>query len=167
MRQVRLRAMEPEDLEMLYTIENDPLLWEVGCSNVPYSRYVLHDYIAQSSGDIYTDRQVRLIIENARHQTLGMADLLNFDPKNRRAEVGIVIIGQHRRQGYASDALAALHDYARQTLHIHQLYAFIATDNEPSLALFRQSGYHISAPLADWLYDGQAYHPAIIAQKVL
>ena len=167
MRQVRLRAMEPEDLEMLYTIENDPELWGVGCTNVPYSRYVLHDYIAQSSGDIYTDRQVRLIIEDHQHEIIGVADLLNFDPKHRRAEVGIVIIGKRRRQGNASDALAALHDYAREVLHIHQLYAFIAADNEPSLALFRKFDYHVSQPLADWLYDGKAYHPAFIVQKLL
>ena len=167
MRQVRLRAMEPEDLEMLYTIENDPELWGVGCTNVPYSRYVLHDYIAQSSGDIYTDRQVRLIIEDHQQEIIGVADLLNFDPKHRRAEVGIVIIGKRRRQGNASDALAALHDYAREVLHIHQLYAFIAADNEPSLALFRKFDYHISQPLADWLYDGKAYHPAFIVQKLL
>ena len=59
---VTLRAMEPEDLDLLYRIENDRQLWDVGSTNVPYSRYVLHDYIANSSGDVYTDRQVRLIV---------------------------------------------------------------------------------------------------------
>ena len=34
---VRLRAMEPEDLELLYTIENDTQLWCVGTANVPVS----------------------------------------------------------------------------------------------------------------------------------
>ena len=40
---VRLRAMEPEDLDFLYAMENDKEVWDVGCTNVPYSRYVLHD----------------------------------------------------------------------------------------------------------------------------
>ena len=57
---VRLRAMEPEDLDFLYNIENDRELWNVGNTNVPYSRYVLHDYIANSTNDIYSDGQVRL-----------------------------------------------------------------------------------------------------------
>ena len=67
---VKLRAMEPEDLDMLYMIENDRKLWDVGVTNVPYSRYVLHDYIANSSGDIYTDHQVRLIIEKGVGETV-------------------------------------------------------------------------------------------------
>ena len=52
---VRLRAMEPEDLDFLYNIENDRELWNVGNTNVPYSRYVLHDYIANATNDIYSD----------------------------------------------------------------------------------------------------------------
>ena len=40
---VRLRAMEPEDLDLLYEIENDIETWHVGAGNVPYSRYLLHD----------------------------------------------------------------------------------------------------------------------------
>ena len=63
--EVKLRAMEPEDLELLYHIENNRDLWKVGATNVPYSRYVLRDYIARATGDIYTDRQVRQIIENS------------------------------------------------------------------------------------------------------
>ena len=62
--EIHLRAMEPEDLDALYRIENDIHMWGVSSTNVPYSRYTLHDYIANSSGDIYTDREVRLIVEN-------------------------------------------------------------------------------------------------------
>ena len=84
---VNLRAIEPEDLDVLYQIENDEALWDVGITNVPYSRYTLHDYIAQSAGDIYTDRQVRLMIENEQRQTVGIVDIVNFQPQHLRAEV--------------------------------------------------------------------------------
>ena len=76
---VRLRAMEPEDLDFLYNIENDRELWNVGNTNVPYSRYVLHDYIANATNDIYSDGQVRMIVENAEGCTVGMADLFDFN----------------------------------------------------------------------------------------
>ena len=61
---IRLRAIEPEDLDLLYRIENDRELWNVGTTNVPYSRYTLHDYLATSCDDIYADKQVRMVIEN-------------------------------------------------------------------------------------------------------
>ena len=79
---IRLRALEPEDLELLYAIENDVSLWGVGITNVPYSRYTLHDYIANASNDIYVDRQVRLIVENEEGQTVGIVDVVNFDPQH-------------------------------------------------------------------------------------
>ena len=91
-----LRAMEPEDLDVLYKIENDTSLWGVGVTNVPYSRYTLHDYIANSVGDIYTDKQVRLMIDNEQGQTVGIIDITDFDPRHRRAELGVVIQCQHR-----------------------------------------------------------------------
>ena len=44
---IRLRALEPEDLDWLYRIENDEHVWKWGNSNVPYSRYALKKYIAE------------------------------------------------------------------------------------------------------------------------
>lgn len=164
---ISLRAMEPEDLDLLYRIENDRSLWNVGTTNVPYSRFMLHDYVAHASGDIYTDRQVRLIIENETGETVGIADIVNFDPKHLRAEVGVVIECKHRRHGYALAALEQLADYALSQLHLHQLHVCIASDNEASLQLFGQAGYKQSATLCDWLYDGSCYHDAVLMQRML
>ena len=159
--------MEPEDLELLYTIENDRRLWNVGNTNVPYSRYVLHDYIATSSGDIYTDRQVRLVIENGVGETVGLADLVNFDAKNLRAEVGIVITDRHRQKGYATAALQQLLDYALSVLHLHQLYAVVDNVNSTAQKLFENCGFRETSQLHEWLFDGHEYHDAILMQKIL
>ena len=164
---VSLRAMEPEDLDLLYRIENDQELWCLGTTNVPYSRYALHDYVANSTGDIYTDRQVRLIIENDDHETVGLVDLTNFDPRHLRAEIGLVIERPMRRHGYASEAMSQLHKYARQILHLHQVFAIIGTDNMATLKLFRQLGYEETATLRQWIFDGEKYLDAVVVQKFL
>ena len=167
MKHVRLRAMEPEDLDLLYRIENDSQLWGVGATNVPYSRYLLHEYISNATGDIYTDRQVRLMIENEEGQVVGIADVMNFDPRHLRAELGIVIERAYRRQGYATDAIRQILDYARKVLHLHQLYAFVGCDNHASMELFSKVGFTREAELKDWLYDGKDYHLAIVMQYLL
>lgn len=164
---VHLRAMEPEDLDMLYLIENDQQLWGLGVSNVPYSRYTLHDYIAHAAADIYTDRQVRLIIENDSQQAVGICDLVNFDPQHRRAEIGMVIRREFRRQGCAGAALCSLQRYALRVLHLHQLYAVIDAENQPALSLFLKTGFSQAATLPDWLYDGREYRRAVLMQKLL
>ena len=165
--QVRLRAIEPEDLDLLYQIENNQQLWNVGTTNVPYSRYTLHDYIATSSDDIFADRQVRLMIEGEAGQTVGICDLVRFDPQHQRAEAGIVVIDCHRRHGYARAALEALAAYALRIVHLHQLYAVVATDNEAALSLFMQAGFVRQNRLRDWLFDGRQYCDAWVMQRFL
>lgn len=165
--QIVLRAIEPEDLDALYMIENNMELWNVGTTNVPYSRYMLHEYVAESAGDIYTDKQVRLMIENDRKEVVGIVDIVDFDPRHRRAEVGIVIQNRYRRQGYAKHALAKAIDYARKVLHLHQLYAVVEQENTHSVHLFSQLGFQPNMPLKHWLYDGREYHDAIVMQLFL
>lgn len=164
--QVKLRAIEPEDLDLLYRIENDRKLWNIGTSNVPYSRYALHDYVAHASSDIYTDRQVRMIIETTEGENVGIVDLVDFDPSNRRAEVGLIILNDYRRQGYGSSVLSVIADYAVSALHLHQLFAFIDTSNEASVRLFKRMHYQASSVIKDWLYDGREYRDVVMLQRV-
>ena len=164
---VRLRAMEPEDLDVLYRIENDRDVWDVGENNVPYSRYILHDYIANASADIYADKQVRMVVENEKGQLVGVADVVNFCPSHARAEVSIVICREHRKKGYARAAIRQIMEYALRTLHLHQLYAVVREDNMPSLNLFSSLGFKSKMVLDDWLFDGKGYHNAVVMQFFL
>lgn len=161
---VRLRALEPEDLDLLYKMENDRDLWEVGTTNVPYSRYALHNYIANCSCDIYVDRQLRMIAENVAHETVGIVDLVNFNPQHGRAEVGIVILKRYREQGYAWSALSQLIDYARNILNLHQLYAIVCQDNTASVYLFQSLGFQRQMELKDWLREDDQYKDAWVMQ---
>ena len=163
---VRLRAIEPEDLDLLYRIENDMKLWNVGASNVPYSRYTLHDYIANAADDIYVDRQVRMMVENEEGEIVGIVDVVNFDPGNCRAEVGLIILDAYRRRGYGSSTLQQIADYALNVLHLHQLFAFVDMRNEGSMSLFEKMGYVAAAKINDWLYDGREYRDAVLMQLV-
>lgn len=172
---INLRALEPDDLDLLFNVENDASLWSIGNTNVPYSRQILRNYIMNVTGDIYTDKQLRMIVERidgpgeaeGTWATIGIVDLIDFDPRNSRAEVGIVILGQFRRQGYATRVINQLAEYARTILRIHQLYAFIRVDNAASRALFRRCRFSELAELDDWLYDGESYQKAVLAQKIL
>ena len=40
-----LRALEPEDLELIYQIENDQDNWEVSQTQTPFSKYVIRQYL--------------------------------------------------------------------------------------------------------------------------
>ncbi|WP_281723849.1 GNAT family N-acetyltransferase [Hoylesella shahii] len=165
---VILRAMEPEDLDTLYKIENNQELWAVSATNVPYSRFALHEYVETNTNDIYTDKQVRLMIDNDAGETVGIIDLMNFSPQHSRAEVGIVIMKPHRQKGYATAAMEKLVAYARQTLHLHQLFLVTECDNESCLLLFEKLGFEKTALLKQWLQQKEGvYKDACLMQLFL
>ena len=128
---------------------------------------ILHDYIATSSGDIYTDKQVRLIIENEEHQTIGLVDIMNFNPQNRRAEMGIVLQEAFRQKGYGKDAIQKVMRYAKEILHLHQLYVVVNSSQKLTIGLFLRMGFNETCQLTDWLYDGEVYHDATLLQCCL
>jgi diamine N-acetyltransferase len=162
--QVTLRALEPEDLDLLYQIENDRDHWAEGVTNVPYSRYLLRQFISDSTCDIYRDGQVRMVVQNEKHQPVGFADLVNFSPAHLRAELGLITFPAQRRKGYATAALEAVRLYARTVLHLHQLYCIVGSSNESCLRLFHAAGLKSVATLTDWLFDGRDYHDAVLVR---
>jgi len=164
---IKLRPLEPEDLEMLYTWENDPLIWEVSNTLVPFSKYMLEQYILDAQQDIYTTKQFRLIIETSEGDAVGAIDLFGFDPLNQRAGIGILIHQPgERRKGYATDALLLMCTYAENVLGLHQLFANITAGNEASLALFQKCGFTLSGCKQDWVKSGKTWKDEFIFQKI-
>lgn len=164
--EITLRTPEPEDLELMFAMENDTELWSVGNSLLPYSRYTLRRYLEQSNQDLFTERQARFVITLANGEAAGMIDLADFDPLNSRAEVCIGLLGKHRGKGIATRALALLCDYALKKLHINQLFAFIPEWNEESLRLFEKNGFKKSALLQQWQRTEKGFNDVFLVQKL-
>lgn len=155
---IHLRKIEPTDVPYLYRWENDAAAWADGSNHNPLSQQDLRDYVVASTGDIYRDGQLRLIIEKREpgSETLGCADLFEFDPRNRRAEIGLYIAPEYRGKGYAAQVLLQLEQYAFSFLQLRVLYAIVAVHNKPCSELFRSSHYTPSSLLPDWTLEGDA-----------
>jgi len=152
---IKLRKIEPSDLPFLYQWENDASVWADGANHNPLSQQDLRDYISSTTGDIYKDGQLRLIIEEDG-LTLGCIDLFDFDPRNRRAGLGMYIAPEHRGKGVGRQALEQLESYAFGFLRLRVLYAVIATNTAACTALYRTAGYSPSSPLPAWTLDSDA-----------
>ena len=161
---ITLRAPEPEDLELMYAMENDTSMWSAGNATLPYSRYTLRAYLEQSRQDLLSERQARFVIETESGPA-GMIDLADYDPINSRAEVCIGILGNYRSKGIATHALQLLCNYATERLHLHQLYAYVPVWNEESIRLFEKCGFASNATLKDWIREKGEYADVILMQK--
>jgi len=107
---IKLRALEPSDIEILYKWENDEDSWEVSNTNAPFSRYILQKYLDNAYRDIYENKELRLVIASKEDdEAVGLIDLFDFDPFHSRAGVGILVAEkEHRRLGYGKQALECL-----------------------------------------------------------
>lgn len=162
---IRLRALEPEDLDFLYKWENNTEWWGVGSTLTPYSRYHLKEYIAESHRDIYELKQLRLVVELKENGLpVGLVDLYDFDPRHKRAGVGILLDTHFQKNGLATDALQLIKEYAFTHLNLHQLFAFIPVKNEASQKLFTRCGFDTTGKLTDWLCINDTFEDVLVLQ---
>ena len=152
---IQLRAIEPNDTDLIFEWENNKENWLVSNTLTPFSRYVISKYIETAHEDIFTTKQLRLMIDvcEANHsRTIGTVDLFDFDPFNMRAGVGILIAdAKDRNKGFAYLALNEIISYSFNTLLLHQLYCNIGANNEASINLFKKAGFKVNGLKKSWL----------------
>ncbi len=164
---IQLRALEPEDLEVIYRWENNADLWEVGDTVIPFSKYVLRKYIADSHRDIYELKQLHLIIEYLKERkAVGMTDFFNFDPYHHRAAMGILIDPAYQRQGLGRRAINLMLVYGFTFLKLHQLYVHIPAHNKVCLQLYLTSGFTMQGTLKEWLHTTEGYKDVLVLQRL-
>lgn len=171
--QILLRAIEADDLDALYSWENNTDHWRVSNTQTPFSRGVLKQYIETAHLDIYSVKQLRLMIVEHHDESgalkdpraIGCIDLFDFDPNHLRAGIGVLIADKNdRRKGYASEALTLLINYCFELLNLNQLYCNIAVDNEYSILLFKKHGFEITGVKKNWIREGAAFKDELLLQ---
>jgi len=164
---ITLRAPEQSDVDSLFLWENDTSFSESLPQSAPLSRYQVWEYVQNYQADPFTTRELRMMIyDETIKASVGHIDMFDFDPVNRRAGVGIYIDESRRGEGYAKEALKMFEEYTISALGIHQLWAQVAIDNEPSKALFAGSGFKPSGRLRSWLRRKNVYTDVLIFQKL-
>jgi len=165
---INLRAPEPEDLDLLYLWENNTEVWQISGTIVPFSRFVLKQYLENAGKDIFEMKQLRLIIQlNSNKRPIGAIDLFDFDPFHRRTGIGILIAdSSDRRKGYAREALETVMDYCFRILQLHQVYCHIATGNTASINLFTTSGFEVVGEKKEWLKTGEGFEGELLLQCI-
>ena len=161
-----LTAPEPEDLDFVFRIENDPVVWPVSDCHMPYSRYALREYLLGCKNDFFAEKQLRLMVRpDDCREAVAIVDLFNFSPIDDRAEVGIIVSPEQRRQGIGTEAVSMLCDYAGQTLGLRLLVAYVPVTNEASLRLFANCGFEKVAVLPEWSKIGPKWCDLAVMRK--
>jgi diamine N-acetyltransferase len=167
---VKLRALEPGDVDLLYSWENDTSIWNVSNTLTPFSRFQLEEFVLNTRDDIFAAKQLRLMVDLVQAgedaTPVGTIDLFDFDPIHRRAGVGILIREPYRDKRHAFEAMTIFISYAFGTLRLHQLYCNIAPGNLASLNLFEKLGFVKCGSKKDWIFDGRSWQEEWMFQLI-
>ena len=163
---LKLRALEPNDLELIYEVENDKSLWVYSNTASPFSRYTLKKFIENSHLDIIEHKQLRLVITDDE-QSYGFIDLYDYDSINRRVGVGIIIFKKYRSKGIGLSSLQLTENYLLEHVPIHQVYANISSTNKESISLFEKSNFVNVGLKKDWIFYNNKFNDELLFQKIL
>ena len=164
---ITLRAVEPEDVDIIYQWENAPDQWSESPLHAPISRHALTMYaLSAGTEDVFQSRQIRLMALLGS-ELVGCVDLFDFDPFHHRAAMGLLVAPEHRGQGLGRRIVEVLEDFGRKQMQLHQVYCDIAESNTASLTLFRNLGYTNCGTMKDWVVRENSYENAIRVQKIL
>lgn len=185
---VRLRAVEPADIDRMYLWENDASVWEVSGTLVPFSRHTLQRFLDEQAYDLLQTRQQRLIIEvpetdgrtdggqeamqdgqiGQPMRAVGALDLFELDMLHRRVGIGILIYAAaDRSHGYARDAVETVCRHAREVLGLHQVWCHVGASNAASLRLFAACGFRETGRKRDWLRTPEGWQDEVLLQRIL
>jgi len=163
---ITLRALEPEDLDFLFSTENNEIFWKISNTQLPFSKYILKKYIENAHQDIYDAKQYRFVICNAINVPVGMIDLFDFSPQNNRVGVGILLLPEYQNKGFGVEALELIVDYVFTYLNVHQLFANIASKNLKSISLFEKFNFKQVGIKKDWIFSNSTYEDEILYQLI-
>tara|TARA_X000000950_G_scaffold61736_1_gene75243 strand:- start:644 stop:1150 length:507 start_codon:yes stop_codon:yes gene_type:complete len=164
---VKFRALEMDDLQWLYLIENDESLWKYSNTIVPFSKEILTKYILNSNRDIFDVKQLRMVVYSREVSRIGLIDLYDFSPENKRLALGIIIDEKYRNIGVAKNALSLIEKWIKNRLDIHQIYVNIGEENLISIKLFKSLGYKKIGLKKDWNFYNNKFNSEYTFQKIL
>lgn len=165
---IKLRAVEPDDVDSLFIWENDEAMWRYGCNKACISRSQLWNYVQNYDADPLKSGEIRFIIEESNNgETVGCIDLTDIDPYNGRAQVGIYISKRNRCKGFGEESLKKILEYAAETLGLHQVWAVVGRENTASISLFEKCEFKSCGCLRSWIRKRTSYEDALVFQHLI
>jgi ribosomal-protein-alanine N-acetyltransferase len=95
--------------------------------------------------------------EKKSRKLVGMINYHRRDRRERRVDVGWLILPAQQGKGYMTEAGRALLAHLIGKLKVHKVEALIRPDNKPSIALAKRLGFRLEGgPIRDrWFKDGR------------
>ncbi len=160
---IRLRGIEPSDWEKHAQWDRDTemarLTYEIP---FPQSAAWAQEWAEREAKRGAENDQFRFQIETLDGVLVGSINTHTTHPRNGTFSYGISIIDEHRRKGYAAEAIRLLLSYFFNERRYQKCNAEVYAFNQPSMRLHERLGFTLEGRLRRMIYTGGAFHDALI-----
>ncbi len=153
---VRLRALEPKDIERAYTWINDREVTRYLTARYPLSHADEQRWLDEAPTNGFANG-VRLAIETKDGVHIGNLDLNQTRPEDRKAGLGIMIGEKaYWSNGYGTDAIVTLLRFAFHEMNLNRVWLQVFEFNERAIACYQKCGFKEEGRLRqDYYHDGR------------
>lgn len=161
---IRLRALERDDLDSLFTWWNDPALWALIGSRKRISGSEELEHWFEGELDKGSPQEGRTFaIDDEKGHLIGTAWYGTYEAADRQATVGLYIgDGEKRGKGYGTDALRTLCAYLFDELGLHKARLYVALENAPAIAVYFKLGFVEEGRLREHRFYGGKFHNFLV-----
>lgn len=139
---VRLRAVEPGDLEREYTWINDREVTRYLTARYPMSRADEERWIATYSTNSFAQSVTLAIETKAEGEHIGNINLHLAHAEDRKAGLGVMIGNKdYWGNGYGTDAITTLLRFAFYEQNLNRVWLTAFDFNERAVACYRKCGF--------------------------
>lgn len=157
---VKLRAIEREDIPRFVRWLNDRELLGYLARYMPLSKAEEERWFERQ----LEDESSRIFaIETREGVHIGNIGLHKIDWKNGHAELGI-FIGEKEvwGQGYGTDAILALLDFAFNEMNLHRVHLHVLASNQRAIRCYEKCGFVLEGTEREAVFRGGRYHDQLI-----
>ena len=157
---IKLRAIERGDLPVFVRWFNDPEVRQYLLMYMPMSLAEEEKWFERQ----LEDQNNRVFaIETTDGVHIGNCGLHDFDWKNSKAELGILIgEKEYWSKGYGSDAVRTLVGFAFGEMNLHRVQLEVYDFNSRALHCYEKCGFQVEGRQREALFRNGSYHDILI-----
>ena len=162
-KKVRLRAIEPADADRLFEWNQDTDMTR-SLYRVPFpqSKEANLRWVQETSARGPQNDNYFWVIENLAGEMVGTLSTHSCEPRNGSFKYGLAILDEHKRAGYASEAIRLMLRYYFGELRYQKVVAEVYGFNEDSISFHESMGFVLEGRLRQMIYTGGAYHDMLM-----
>ncbi|MFD2638131.1 GNAT family N-acetyltransferase [Piscibacillus salipiscarius] len=137
-----LRKVDKNDVELYHSWRNNmDVMYTTNPSLDLYSLEDTRSFVENNLTDSRSSKSY-IILQKEEDKAIGITSLINIDYKNRNSEC-IIDIGEkdYWGQGYGSEALQILLNYAFLELNLHRVSLRVFSFNHKAIKLYKKLGF--------------------------